>query len=113
MLFYPYNYCHNCKTNSIEIYTWHNYGQKYAKVLDHYRLMDRPPESLDKYAIYIMRCSKCGREYKMVWENNIPRPIINNFDRTIFMNRFKEDSLKGRPKIINNIYEERMKQNEN
>ena len=34
MIFYPYNYCLNCKTNSIEIYSWHNYAQKYQKVLE-------------------------------------------------------------------------------
>lgn len=108
MIFYPYNYCTNCKTNSIEIYSWHNYAQRYSKLLDQYRLTGLLPDSLDKYGIYTMRCSKCGKEYKINWENGIPKPIINGFDTTLFLNRFKTDSINGRPKIIDNVYEEKL-----
>lgn len=108
ILFFPYNYCMNCKTNSIEIYSWHNYSQKYEKILEQHKLSGTVPESMNKYGIYTMRCNRCGKEYKMVWENGIPRPIMNNFDIDLFMNRFKEDSIHGRPHIIDNIYEKRM-----
>lgn len=108
-IFYPYNYCHNCKTNSIEIYSWHNYPQKYQKLLDQYQLNGAIPPSLDKYGIFTMRCSRCGREYKMVWENGIPRPIHDNFDSDLFMETFKAQSILGRPDITTNVYEEKLK----
>ena len=53
-------------------------------------------------------CKNCGKEYKMVWENGIPKPIIDNFDVNLFMMKFKEDSINGKPNIINNIYEMRL-----
>ena len=109
MIFLPYNYCPNCKTNSIEIYSWHNYAQKYQKVLDFAKINHRLPDVLDKYGIYTMRCSRCGKEYKIDWSDGIPRPIINNFDTVLFMNRFMADGLAGKPKVTDNIYLERMK----
>ena len=113
MIFYPYNYCLNCKTNSIEIYSWHNYAQKYQKVLDYFRLNDQLPDIMDKYGIYTMRCSRCGREYKILWdENGMLRPIINNFDYNLFMDKFKDDGSNGRPKIIDNIYLEELDDND-
>lgn len=108
ILFYPYNFCLNCKSTSIEIYSWHNYPQKYSKVLDQYDLNHTLPDYMDKYGIYTMRCSRCGKEYKIVWEDGIPRPILNNFYTELFMSKFKEDSINGRPDIIENIYEKRM-----
>ena len=113
MIFYPYNYCLKCKTNSIEIYSWHNYPQKYQKVLDFYKLNNRLPDIMDKYGIYIMRCSRCGKEYKILWDNGVLRPIINNFDYNIFMNKFKADGTAGKPKVIDNIYLERLDDDEN
>lgn len=109
ILFFPYNYCMNCKMNSIEVYSWHNYAQRYEKILNQYKLSGKAPSDLlDKYGIYTMRCKNCGKEYKMVWENGIPRPIIDNFDTNLFMERFKEDSINGKPNIIDNIYEMRL-----
>ena len=110
MIFYPYNYCLNCKTNSIEIYSWHNYAQKYQKVLDFTRMHHRAPDVMDKYGVYTMRCSRCGKEYKMIWENGIPRPIINSFDTKLFMDKFRNDGMAGKPNVIDNIYLERMKE---
>lgn len=108
MIFYPYNYCLNCKTNSIEIYSWHNYGQHYSKLLDEYKLTGQLPISMNKYGIYTMRCSKCGKEYKIVWDDGLLKPDIDQFNNTLFMNKFREDSLAGMPHIIDNIYEKRM-----
>lgn len=105
MIFFPYNYCTNCKTNSIEIYSWHNYAQHYDKIINQYTLNKSIPSNLDKYGIYTMRCSNCGREYKMKWENGIPVPIRGNFDEQLFMDRFRYDFLTGKPNIIDNIYE--------
>ena len=107
MLFFPYNYCDNCKTNSIEIFSWHNYGQKYAKLLDEATLTGKFPE-LNHYAVYTMRCTRCGREYKIVWEDGVPKPIYDNFDIDIFMERFKDNSIHGRPKICMNIYKKKL-----
>ena len=108
MIFYPLNYCLNCKTNSIEIYSWHNYAQKYEKVLSHFQLNGCLPEILDKYGIYTMRCSRCGKEYRIVWEDGLPRPIIDDFHFNLFMNKFMDDGTKGKPKIIDNIYIEEL-----
>ena len=110
MIFFPYNYCLNCKTNSIEIYSWHNYAQKYQKILDFNKMNGTLPEVLDKYGIYTMRCSRCGKEYKINWQDGVPRPVINNFDINIFMTRFMTDGLAGKPNVADNIYEERMKE---
>lgn len=108
MLFYPLNFCLNCKTNSIDIYSWHNYAQKYEKVLDQFKLTGQLPCSMDKYGIYTMRCSRCGKEYKISWEDGLPKPIVNDFDKNLFMNKFKNDFMIGRPNIIDNIYKKRM-----
>lgn len=113
MLFYPYNYCLNCKTNSIELYSWHNYGQHYSKLLDQYRLTGKVPPGLNKYGIFTMRCSNCGKEYKIVWEDGFPRPMVDNFDMDNFMNSFKLNSILGKPQVITNIYNERLKDDNN
>lgn len=110
MLFYPYNYCLNCKTNSIELYNWHNYAQKYQKLLDQYHLNGTIPDTFDKYGVYTMRCSKCGKEYKIRWtEDGVPIPVVGDDYQLIFSEKFREDSIAGRPNIIQNIYEEKMK----
>lgn len=113
MIFYPYNYCLNCKTNSIELYSWHNYAQKYQNLLDYSKLHGSLPAIMDKYGVYTMRCSRCGKEYKIVWdEDGIPRPIINEFDYILFMSKFKYDGTRGKPKIIDNIYLEELEDEE-
>lgn len=110
VIFYPYNYCHYCKTNSIEVYSWHNYAQNYQKMLDQHALDGSTMPVLDKYAIFTMRCSKCGKEYKMVWEDGIPRPIYDNFDLDVFMDNFKAQSIMGRPKVRDNSYKEKLEE---
>ena len=110
MLFYPYNYCLNCKTSSIELYSWHNYGQHYSKLLNEYIMTGKPPASLNKYGIFTMRCSNCGKEYKIVWEDGFPKPMLDNFDTNLFMQSFKQNSILGRPKVITNGYNEKMKE---
>jgi len=111
VIVYPWNYCHNCKTQSIELYSWHNYPQKYQKIIDLYNLSHTVSDNLNKYSIYTMRCSRCGREYKIYWdENGFPKPIYGNFITDFFYNKFKSESIHGRPKIIDNIYEERLKE---
>ena len=104
MIFYPYNYCLNCKTNNIELYSWHNYGQGFAKMVNAYIFNGTLP-NIDKYGIYTMRCKNCGKEYKIIWEENkMPRPVTTNLTPSMFMNKYKQESLKGRPKIIDNVY---------
>lgn len=105
---YPWNFCHKCNMQTIEIYSWHNYPQKYEKVLNLNILLESSPNALDRYGIYIMRCSNCGKQYKIYWENGIPYPNGEIYE-DIFIKKFKEDSINGRPKIIDNIYNERMK----
>ena len=104
LLFYNYNYCFNCKTNSIELYSYQNYPQHYAKILEMLKAGVKAL-TLDKYATYTMRCSRCGKEYKIYWdENGIPRPIDTGFQIEVFMRQFKEDSRKGRPNILGSSY---------
>lgn len=111
MLFYPQNYCSNCKTNSIDIFSWHNYSQKYQKLLDDYEMHHIIPESLDKYAIYTMRCTRCGKEYKIRWtEDGLPVPIHGDTYMNVFTNTFISESIKGRPNIVGNVYTEGIKE---
>lgn len=110
MLFLPYNYCPRCKMNTIELYSWHNYPQHYAKALEYHELNGSLPQSFDKYGIFTMRCSKCGKEYKIVWKNGVPRPIVDNYDINEFMMKFKSDYTIGKPNIIDNVYEMKMEE---
>lgn len=111
MLFYPHNFCNNCKTNSIEIFSWHNYSQKYQKLLDYFEINQAIPDSFDKYAIYTMRCTRCGKEYKIRWtEDGLPVPIYGNTYNNIFANTFIGESIKGRPNVIGNAYAEGIKE---
>jgi hypothetical protein len=66
---------------------------------------------MNKYPIFTMRCRTCGKEYHIYWDDNgnFPRPMLNNdHQNKVFMGMFKDESIKGRPKIITNIYKERM-----
>ena len=108
VIVFPWNYCHKCKTNSLELYSWHEYAQKYQKFIDLY-MANHNTEYLDRYAIFILRCSRCGEGYSIFWDNGFPKPIYTNQYMEIFMNSFKEKSLKGKVNIISNIYEEKLK----
>ena len=70
----------------------------------------KPPASLNRYGIFTMRCSNCGKEYKIVWEDGFPKPMLDNFDTNLFMQSFKQNSILGRPKVITNGYNEKMKE---
>lgn len=108
MIFYPYNFCPNCKTNSLDIYSYHNYAQGYEKIVNRFILDDSRPV-LDKYTIYTMRCKNCSKTFPIIWDdNNMPRPVVTNLTPSIFMTRFKQESLKGRPVMIDNVYLEKI-----
>lgn len=105
-IFFPYNYCFNCKTNSIELYSWMNYGLGYANMLKELSL-GKIPEKLNKYACYTMRCKHCGRVYPIYWTSDgFPRPVLNNFHVDQFITKFKLDFLETRPERISSSYKE-------
>lgn len=111
MLFFPHNYCTNCKTNSIELFSWHNYAQRYQKLLNDFEATGIIPESFDKYAIYTMRCTRCGKEYKIRWrEDGLPVPIRGDTYPTVFRNTYISESIKGRPHVLGNVYTEGLKE---
>lgn len=103
MIFYPLNFCPKCKSTAIELYTWHNYAQNYGKMLTGFK-HGEIASVLNKYAIYTMKCSKCGHKFDIHWKQGIPTPMRSSFYMDLFMSIFKENSLNGRPKISGNSY---------
>lgn len=98
MLFFPYNYCPNCKRNTIELYSWHNYPQHYQRIIDNFEMTGEVPE-LNKYGIFTMRCSSCAREYNIIWRDKLPTPELGTFYSNTFMSKFKDDSIDGQPTL--------------
>ena len=52
-----------------------------------------------------MRCNNCGKVYNIFWDNNNnPRPQPTSLEFNMFLERFKQDGIEGRPNVIKNKY---------
>lgn len=111
MIFYPRNFCTKCKSTALELYSWNNFNQKFSKMIKDQRV-GKPIYDL-KYTIYTMRCSNCGEKYNMIWTQGdpLPKPMRGNLYKALFMSEFKENSIKGKAKLIDSSYSIKLEEN--
>jgi hypothetical protein len=88
VIFYPEDYCMNCKVeHSLEIYDVYGNHYNISNIIKDNSIIDR------KELSYI-KCKKCNREYNIDWsgENRIPKPLITNIALGSFLQLFKQNN---------------------
>ena len=69
--------CQRCKKQAIEIYDYFGNSLNYKSIVD--KWMNGIPIKLDnRYPIYSMKCKACGKEYKIVWNDEFPLPDLRS-----------------------------------
>lgn len=70
------DYCDNCNhERSIEIYNFFGKALGFPNLVDERLKIGALSKVFDKEQIYIMKCSNCGKRFKIDWTDGYPRPM--------------------------------------
>lgn len=85
--FYRYDHCINCDSKrAIEAFNTFNKPVQFSMLLDNIANLNK---ILDNVTLSHMKCRKCGKEYRIIWdENKIPRPLYVENKIDLFLNKY-------------------------
>ena len=91
ILVYHMDLCPKCKNRALEMYDIWNNPIGFRKILEEYeRGLPIPEGSINKRALYTVRCKKCGSCFPIRWERGYPLPDCNPLNMDIFLAKFKQ-----------------------
>lgn len=75
----PPTFCKECNSNSIDIFSCYNSPSGYYDIIKYSTNKAQVLSELNsrKHLSY-MKCTKCGKTYRIDWENGLPRPLYDD-----------------------------------
>ena len=74
----PPTFCRDCNSNSIDIFNQYNSPIGYYDILKYSGNKSQILSELDrKKHLAYMKCTRCGKVFRIDWENGLPRPLYD------------------------------------
>ena len=104
LLYYRYDYCFKCNSQSIECFDFFNNPLGYSKMVNNKLYNRNWKDILKNKTIFNMECKSCGQKYDIMFtDDHFPKPVNKDFFLIkVFYSGYKDDGREFfREKQIN------------